>query len=177
MSFTRQTDRLVLREYIPSDWESVQAYAAIPEVTKYEAWGPNKPDETKKFVADCLFLAKQNPRYKFEIAVTLPDGKLIGGVGIRRESQESFVANMGWVMHPEFQNRGYITEAARSLIDFGFNDLNLKVIYATCDSRNAPSYRVMEKIGMKKVGILIGVREFKGEVSDMLRYEIISPGN
>ena len=97
---------------------------------------------------------------------------MIGGCGIRRETELSSVANLGWAVNPDFQKKGYATEAAGALIKFGFETLNLSVIYATCDTRNTPSFRVMEKLGMKRVGFIKGEKEVKGFVRDSFRYEL-----
>lgn len=75
-------------------------------------------------------------------------------------------------MNPEFQSMGYATEAAKALIKFGLDKLNLSVIYATCDTRNNASFRVMEKLGMKRVGSIKGTKEVKGYIRDSYRYEI-----
>lgn len=172
MNFT--TERLLLRDYKTEDWERVHTYGSDPDFSKYELWGPNTLDDTHKFVAEMVRQAESNPRYKFEFAVCLKDnGMLIGGCGLRRETESSHVANLGWAISPEFQGNGYATESAMALIEFGFKKLNLSVIYATCDTRNAPSYRVMEKLGMKKVGFIKGNKEVKGHVRDSYRYEIL----
>ncbi len=168
-----ETPRLRLRDYRPEDWERVHLYGADPEFSRFEAWGPNTVEDTRKFVSSMVEQAARSPRYKFDFAVCLKDsGLLIGGCGIRRESQESAVANLGWAIHPEHQAKGYATEAARALIDFGRRELGLSVIYATCDARNVASYRVMEKLGMKRVGFLEKEREVKGQLRDTFRYEM-----
>lgn len=170
MTFT--TERLLLREYKAEDWERVHLYGSDPDFSKYELWGPNTLEDTHKFVADMIQQSVANPRYKFEFAVCLKDsGLLIGGCGIRRESESSQVANLGWAINPEFQNKGYATEAAKVLVEFGQCELNLSVIYATCDSRNASSYKVMEKLGMTRVDFIRGIKEVKGHVRDSYRYE------
>ena len=174
MTLLLKTERLVLRDFQPGDFAAVHAYAAIPEFSRFEAWGPNTPEDTRKYIADMMTQASQNPRWKFELAITLANsGQLIGGSGIRRESQESAVANLGWAVNSDFQRQGFATEAAQALINFGFKQMGLSLIYATCDARNQASSRVMEKLGMKRVGLLIGDREQKGEKRDTLRYEIL----
>ncbi len=85
------------------------------------------------------------------------------------------MGNLGYTINPGFQKHGYATEAVKALIEFGFKDLNLKVIWATCDNENIASYRVMEKLGMKPVGLLKKHKEFKGRCRDSLRYEILAP--
>jgi ribosomal-protein-alanine N-acetyltransferase len=169
---TLTTDRLVLRNFYSTDWERVHVYGADPDFSKFELWGPNTAEDTQKFIAEMVEQAASQPRYKFGMAVCLKQGgALIGSCGIRRESELSLVANLGWAITPEQQKKGYATEAAQALLDFGFHKLNLSVIYATCDSRNAASYRVMEKLGMARVGLIHGTKEIKGYVRDSYRYE------
>lgn len=171
---TLNTERLVLRNYKLEDWERVHIYGSNPDFSKYELWGPNSLDDTHKFVGDMHKQAETNPRFKFDLAICLKDsGLLIGGCGIRRETEQSNVANLGWAINPEFQSKGYATEAARLLIEFGFKELGLAVIYATCDTRNIASFKVMEKLGMKKVGFIKGEKEIKGHVRDSYRYEVL----
>lgn len=167
------TERLKLRAYEPSDWERVHIYASIPEFSKYELWGPNKLEDTHNFISEMIAQAEYNPRYQFNFAVCLKENNLlIGGCGMRRETEYSRIANLGWAINPEFQSKGYATEAAKAMIEFGFKELKLAVIYATCDTRNTPSYKVMEKLGMSKVGIIKGTKEIKGHIRDSFRYEL-----
>jgi len=169
-----ETKRLVLRNFRSDDWERVHIYGSDPDFSKYEAWGPNSVDDTKKFISEMVRQASERPRYQFNYAICLKDPDLlIGGCGIRREAELSPIANMGWAVNPEFQSKGYATEAATALIRFGFDQLQLKLIYATCDARNQASYKVMEKLGMKRVGVLKGDRMQKGVLRDTLRYELI----
>lgn len=171
-----ETERLLLRDYTPEDWETVHIYGKDPEFSKYEPWGPNSIEDTKKFISDNIERSKLSSRFHYEFAVCLKNENLqIGGCGLRRESQSSAIANMGWAINPRYQSHGYATEAALELINFGFTKLDLKVIYATCDTRNIPSFKVMEKLGMKRVGHLVESRNFKNEISDGYRYEIL-PG-
>lgn len=171
------TARLQLRNYRTEDWERVHIYGADPGFSKYEMWGPNNVDDTHKFVAEMVAQTQSKPRYKYDLAVCLKAADLlIGGCGIRRETELSQVANLGWAINPEFQNMGYATEAARALIEFGFLKLDLALIYATCDTRNTASYKVMEKLGMKRVGVIKGTKEVKGYIRDSYRYELL-PGN
>ena len=61
---------------------------------------------------------------------------------------------IGWVFHPEYQGKGYASEAARAVLAFGFNKMKLHRIIATCQPENTASHRVMEKIGMRREGFL-----------------------
>jgi RimJ/RimL family protein N-acetyltransferase len=169
------TKRLILRNFKMEDWERVHLYAADPLFSQYELWGPNTEEDTKKYIAAMVDQAASYPRHKFDFAVCLKeDDLLIGGCGIRRETELSQVANLGWAINPEFQCQGYATEAAKALINYGFQDLNLLVIYATCDAENVASYTVMQRLGMSRVGLTSGTTPVKGSVRDTYRYEIIN---
>ena len=169
-----ETSHLLLRNYLPEDWQTAHVYAADPEFSKYVRWGPNSEEETKKFIRDAITWSLQKPRYEYELAVCLKEtGLQIGGCGVRRDTENSSIASLGWAMNPTHQCKGYATEAAHAAIKFGFEQMNLAIIYATCDTRNVASYRVMEKLEMKQVGLIKGTKEIKGHFPDRYRYEIL----
>jgi RimJ/RimL family protein N-acetyltransferase len=172
-NFTLQTERLILRPYRLEDWERVHIYGQSADFCKYEPWGPNSEQDSKNFVSAMVREQNDKPRYRFNLTVIdrISD-LLIGGCGIRRDTEASSVGSLGWAINPKFQNRGLATEAARALIEFGRRDLNFAVIYALCDTRNAASARVMEKLGMRRVGIVRGTKEVKGHMRDVYRYEL-----
>ena len=172
-----ETERLFLRPYRPEDFERVHLYGSLPDFSQYDVWGPNTEKDTHKFIADSIAKSQKDPMYEFEFAVCLKENELlIGGCGIRRDSQESQVANLGYAINPDFQSKGYATEVTKRLIEFGFKELNLAVIYATCDTRNTASFKVMEKAGMKRVGFIEKHKKVRDHMRDSYRYEIY-PGD
>ena len=169
-----ELENIILREYKESDWERVHLYASIAEFSQFDAWGPNSVEDTKTFISQMLQVQKNLPRYQFEFAIEdKSSGNLIGGCGLRRETQSSNVGNIGYAVNPDFQGKGVATEATKGLLELAFKELKLIVVYATCDSENIASFKVMEKSGMKRVGLSIGKRKFKNKVRDELRFEII----
>ena len=79
-----QTERLILREFVKSDWKAVHEYASDPEVVRFLEWGPNTSDETVAFLDGTLACQKEKPRRIYEFAIVLKDtGKLIGACGLR----------------------------------------------------------------------------------------------
>lgn len=165
------TDRILLRNYLASDWERAHEYGKDPEFSKYEFWGPNTEEDTQKFISESIVSSLEQPRTKFECAIVdLKSGLFIGGCGLRIESPEK--ANVGWAIHPAYQNKGFATEAAKALLQLGFHQLHLKTITATCDVRNIASYRVMEKNGMKRIQLILSDKIVKGHMRDTAVYEI-----
>jgi ribosomal-protein-alanine N-acetyltransferase len=170
----QKTARLTLRKFRTADWERVHIYGSDPDFSKYEMWGPNSVHDTHNFIVDMIKKSEASPIFEYHFAICLSEGDLlIGGCSLRRETEQSRVGALGWAINPEFQNQGYATEAAQALLRLAFDDLKLAVVYATCDTRNAASYRVMAKLGMQRVGFIKGTQEIKGHVPDRYRYEIV----
>ena len=167
------TDRLLLRPYKPSDWERVHLYASVSEFSQFEVWGPNSVEETKEFVTRCIAEFSEVPKTCYQLAIELLESRLlIGGCTLKSQGPGSTEAFLGYAINPDFQNRGFATEAAKALIQFGFDRLNLLLIYATCDTRNTASWRVMEKAGLQRTSTIHGDRDRKGPLTDSYRYEI-----
>jgi ribosomal-protein-alanine N-acetyltransferase len=73
-----------------------------------------------------------------------------GFMGKRPENGEPI--ELGYGVHPDFRNRGYATEAARALVEWGLAQSSVERVIAKCDLGNAPSVRVLEKSGMTRLG-------------------------
>ncbi len=151
------TERLLLRPFAEDDFDAVHAYGSDPEVVRYMPWGPNTPDDTRDFIRRMTAAAEADPRREYEFAVVLRESTtLIGGCGIcvNERDEESGCAEMGYAYHRDAWGRGYATEAARRVAQFGFEELRLHRICAYCDVPNVASARVLEKIGMRREGHL-----------------------
>lgn len=153
-----ETKRLLLRPYVESDFEAVHSYASVYENVKYMVWGPNSEEDTQNFLRVAIDSAKAVPQLDFEFAVTLKEnGKVIGGCGIGRTASLD-EGSLGWILHRDYWKQGYGTEFAQELLRFGFEDLKLHRICATCYANNYGSYRVMEHNGMRREGCFLKCR-------------------
>ncbi len=168
-----ETRRLLLRYFLPKDWQDVHAYAALPEVSRYDSWGPNTEADSRAFIARCIEQAACEPVLRHDFAVELKaTTRVIGGCAIKREPGDANHASLGYAIHPNFQGRGFATEATLGLIEYGFRSLDLERIVAQCDTRNGASCRVMEKAGMNRVGTHLNHREIKGRLAHAFEYGI-----
>jgi RimJ/RimL family protein N-acetyltransferase len=157
------TDRLVLREFVESDWEAVLAYQSDPRYLRYYEWEKRTAEDVRAFVQMFIDYQNENPRNRFQLAVTLKsNGQLIGNCGVRRERADSVNADLGYELAPDQWGHGYATEAARTMLAFGFQELGAHRIWAHCIAENVASARVLEKIGMKCEGRLRENEWFKG---------------
>ena len=172
---TVETPRLLLRELKESDWSSVLEYASDPEVVKYMDWGPNDKSQTEEFIRRSMQAQQERPRMHYNLAITLrTDLKLIGSCGINVSNPDDREGWIGYCLNKSFWKKGYATETAKALVEFGFRDLNLHRIFATCDPYNSASARVLEKAGMLREGHLHEYKWSKGKWRDSYLYALIN---
>ena len=149
MTLPIDTQRLLLRRFAREDQADLLALAAQPSVTAVLS---GRLPATQEGVSAYIDLQNSFQPFEqdkvFELAVERKeDGRVMGLVGlIRRDHRQGEV---GWVLGVDYRCQGYATEAARALIDYGFNSLGLHRIHADTNSDNLASLRVMERLGMR----------------------------
>lgn len=115
-------------------------------------WGPYDEAGTRAFLKTAIERQNATPHTSYMFAITLKEsGRLIGHCGIYL-TDEGRQAVLGWILHRDYWNRGYMTECAKELLRFGFEDLRLHRIVAYCNTENGATSRVMEKCGMRREG-------------------------
>ncbi len=170
-----ETPRLILRDFKKSDLKAVHAYSSLEEVARYLVWGPNTLAQSKEAIEG--FLDDQNAQTRdiFDLAVTLkPKRELIGGAGMRIIDRDNLTGELGYTLHPDYWGYGLAVEAARALLEAGFNALGLQRIVAVCDQRNKASARVMERLGMRREGVFRGSKVIQGHWRDEFLYAILA---
>jgi RimJ/RimL family protein N-acetyltransferase len=169
-----RTKRLLLRDLKEADWQAVHEYASDPEIVRYMDWGPNTAEETKGFIQRALAGQKERPHRNYSLAIVLKAGdKLIGSCGICVSNPENKEGWIGYCLSRHFWRKGYATETATALVDFGFDKLKLHRVFATCGPENMASAHVLEKVGMKREGRLREHKWAKGRWRDSLLYSIL----
>lgn len=146
MKLSLETERLVIRNFKVGDWKEVYEYTSNPQVMYFMPEGVLTEQETERYIHQHI----SEDAKKFAV-VLKSDNQLIGHVEFFRYFGEH-TYEIGWVMNPAYQHLGYMTEAAKALLNYGFHVLKLHRIVATCQPENIASYKVMEKIGMRKEG-------------------------
>ena len=157
-----------------NDWREVLNYQSEAQYLKYSPWTYRTAEEVQDFVRGFIECQCEQPRTNCQLAITLRvDGQLIGSCGIRLESTDSRQANIGYEIAPGYWGEGYATEAARAMVAFGFGELHLHRIWARCVAENVASYRVLEKVGMRREWRLREQEWTKGQGWDTLVYGIL----
>jgi len=144
-----ETNRLILRLFEPSDAKTVQSLAGDENVARTTLSIPHPyPDGAAEAWIERIRGAFQSGDIFSFAAVEKETEMLIGCVSLRVAKSEKQAELAYWIGRP-FWGQGYATEAARKVVKFGFDGLNLNRIFAAAMKNNPASYRVMHKIGMQ----------------------------
>ncbi len=148
------TKRLIIRYLTLNDLEDVFSYASDLEVSRYALWGPNTKEDTHVFLKEVLenYNKKEIKDYDFGIEY---EGKIIGGVSLHIGLHNQ--AEIGWIIHPNYQGQGFATEAAKAILKFA-RKKDVAHVIAHCDLRNIASFKVMEKLGMTRKSVAYKTR-------------------
>jgi RimJ/RimL family protein N-acetyltransferase len=169
-----RTSRLILRPYTAGDLDALHDIQSRPEVTRYLLYDVRDRDSTAESLDQKMAATLDDEGGSLTLAVLLPDaGTLIGDVTLFWRSREHRQGEIGYVFHPDHGGRGYATEAARALLRLGFDELGLHRIVGRIDGRNAPSARVLERLGMRREAHFIENEIVKGEWTDEVVYAML----
>ena len=170
-----ETARLALREISLDDADAIHAYAANPEVVRYMVWGPNSYEQTRKFCAERVANRKDPNRMSYELAINVKPGAIaVGAIGLRIKSVENREAELGYVLHPVYWGKGYVTEAAQRMLEFGFEHLKMHRIHAVTAPENRASLAVLARLGMTLEGTLRQNVRIKHGYRDSVLHAILS---
>ena len=140
-----ESERLIIRRFLPKDWEDLYEYLSSPEAVKYEPYDVFTKQE-------CIDTAKSRAESPaFWAVCKKQSGKLIGNLYFSNISPENFGTwEIGYVFNPKYWGKGYATEACRRLLDYAFSSLNARRITAGCNVLNTASYALLERLGFRR---------------------------
>lgn len=166
---TLTTERLTLTPVNMSQLHSTFEYAGNLENTKFMMFLPyDSLEETENVLRQSIENWHcEKPAYR-HFAIMLGE-KHIGEITLYFVDDPKS-AELGWVIHRDHWNRGYVTEAALAMLEYAKQVWEIERVFACCDSENTGSYRVMEKIGMHRVSCTPGR---KNRSSDEERQELL----
>ena len=169
------THRLLLRELTWADLDDVHALNSYPEVAKFNTIGiPKDRETTREVMWGAVEDRVKNSRTQYAWAIrTQEDTTFIGEAGMSLYAPRYRRSDIFYNVVPTYWGRGYATEVARALVQFGFDTLQLHRIEAGAATENIASVRVLEKIGMTREGIGRKILLTPGGWRDNYRYAIL----
>lgn len=152
-----ETARLIIRRFTLADKADVYAYAKHPEVGPNAGWKPHASVEHSEMIIRNVFLLQT---HGFAI-VDKVTHKVIGSINLHKRP---FVRNyeLGYSLSYDYWGQGLMSEAVATMLDYGFNQVNARRIYAKTNTTNIRSQRVLVKQGMT---------HYKFKPQDLRRYD------
>lgn len=156
---TIETERLILRDFVPSDWDALYAFLSDPSVTRnmhFSSWDEQK---RRQWFASVIQRASNPHRDAYDWAITLrSNGLLIGWLILGRSryatEERMHECGCGYALNQHYWGQGYMPEALQAAFTYAFTVLLTRLIHAECERENTASARVMQKCGMQYEGTM-----------------------
>lgn len=151
---TRITVRLRLRPFETRDRDNIYALQSNPRVLRYWDSPPwNSPESADRFLESCVIMAHEDRGVRV-VLEHLETGEFLGWCTIGGWNPTFRSSSLGYCLTEASWGQGYATEAARSMLDWAFETLDLNRVQSEADTRNVGSYRVLEECGFTREGTL-----------------------
>ncbi len=156
MKIYAETPRLILRELCPDDAPGMFELDSSPEVHRYLGNRPIQTLEEAKKVIESIrgqYVSKGIGRW----AVIEKESNQFAGWSGLKLVEDDFNGfkdfyDVGYRFIPKFWGKGFATESGKAALQYGFDVLNLEMIYGMVDQENQASIRALEKLGLKRAG-------------------------
>lgn len=140
------SERLIIRKFMADDWKDIHEYISDEKVVKFEPYEPFSEEESKE-EAIC------RARDEAFIAVCLKEsGKVIGNLYFGKRDYETY--ELGYLFNANYWHNGYATESVKALINYAFKEMKVRRIIAMCNPENEVSWRLLERVNMRREGHL-----------------------
>jgi RimJ/RimL family protein N-acetyltransferase len=170
-----ETSRLLLRPLRSGDLAALNAIQSREDVCRWLYWGPRSQDEVREALERQIAASRDRPADGVSLAVEpVATGELVGHVSLSVGPPEHRQGEIGFLMHPDHQGRGYATEAAAAMLAVAFETYSLHRVAGRLEPRNLGSARVLEKLGMRREAHLIENEWVKGEWQSELVYAVLA---
>lgn len=169
-----ETERLLLRPFRESDVEAFFKCCQNPNIGNNAGWKPHGSLEESQEILRSVFISQSG----IWAIILKEDGRLIGSVGIipdpKRENPQARM--LGYWLDESHWGKGYMTEAVQSVLDYGFNTLQLSLITANCYPHNERSQQVLKRHGFIYEGTLHQAElTYDGHLYDHQCYYLAKP--
>jgi [ribosomal protein S5]-alanine N-acetyltransferase len=143
-----ETERLILRSFREEDADAMEQLFANPDFMRFSLGVFTERKQTVAFIEKVMEWDRTGIPSQFAVVPRNEDA-VIGYCGFHHHPEVPGEVEIGYRLHPDYWNRGLITEAARAVRDHGFRDYKLSRVISLIHPDNIPSRRVAEKNGME----------------------------
>lgn len=147
------TKRLIIRRFRPEDWQDLYEYLSDEEVVRYEPYGVHTRDQARETAI------KRTGNDSFYAVCLKESGKLIGNLYLGKEHFDTW--ELGYVFNRSYQGQGFAYESGKALLDYAFDYFGARRIVAMCNPQNHRSWKLLERLSMRREGLLVQNIYFK----------------
>lgn len=142
--------RLILRAFRPTDNEDLYSYLSNEQIYQFEPGEPINLEQARKMVGE---LANSPDFWAIELRETV---RVIGQIYFKQTDPTHLQTwELGYILSPQYQRQGYMTEAVGALVRKRFSDGDIHRIVAHCNPQNIPSWKLLEKVGFRREGLFL----------------------
>jgi ribosomal-protein-alanine N-acetyltransferase len=163
---------IALRPVEADDWVRIHEWASTEAACRYQAWGPNTPDDTKAFVAAAVGAWLDSSGDRRVWVATTADLGVVGLGELNIRSRVHGTAEIAYGVHVDLWSRGLGTAIARALVDVARAE-GMQRVFATCDPRNEASSHVLMNVGMRYEGTLRHTLRIRDGWRDSAMYALV----
>lgn len=168
-----ESERLHFRALRDTDVNEIFALRSNPDLMQYIPRPLlTKQEEALEHIKMIQDKIESNEGINWAITEKGSD-KLISLIGFYRTQNENYRSELGYMLLPEYQNKGYITEAIQTLLNYAFTAMGLHSVEAIIDPRNLASEKVLLKNGFRKEAHFVENCYHNGEFLDSVHYGIL----
>lgn len=152
-----ETQRLILRRFTVDDAEDMyHNWASDPEVARYMPWPVHSSVQvTKNLLTDWISRYEDGSYFNWVMEYK-ETGVAIGNISVVKLNENTEAADVGYCMSRTYWGQGLMPEALEAVMTYLFDVVGLNRVAASHDVNNPKSGRVMDKVGMRREGILRG---------------------
>ena len=145
----QNTSRLTIRRFRPADADDLYDYLSDPQIYRFEPGEPLDREQASRRAAD---MAASPDFWAVELRSM---GKVIGQLYLKLiEPTEHLTCELGYILSPAYQRQGYGSEAAAALVRQALTTCGMHRVVACCNPENTASWKLLEKIGFRREGLL-----------------------
>lgn len=142
-------ERIYLRDHVESDLHDFHRWISDPDVMAHLTWKTATLEQSRSKLLESISEARAEDRIKYFFAIVRKsDDQYLGDCGFTMLGNNQ--ADIGYFLLQKYTGNGYASEAIRILTEFGFEELKLEKICASCSIENHKSESLMKNIGMIK---------------------------
>ena len=168
-----ETERLLLRELVTTDVAVLYPYWTDPAVTEYFTLEPFKSiEEAQGMVTLLAGLYEANQGIRWAIT-RKSDQTVLGTCGFHNIKPEHYRAELGYELGKTYWGQGFMAEALKAIMEYGFNTFNYNRIEAFVNLGNVRSTRILEKMGFRLDGLLRQYEFARGQFVDQYCYSAL----